>query len=83
MSEPAVIQTLAAWLETAGPKRCITWIAETCGEIAIRMFGGRVLRKHGDHGIEVVGVEMIEEILELLDDLIASHGFLVGWFGVG
>jgi hypothetical protein len=36
MSEPAVIQTLAAWLETAGPKRCITWIAETCDEIAIR-----------------------------------------------
>ena len=36
MSEPAVIQTLAVWLETAGPKRCITWIAETCDEIAIR-----------------------------------------------
>jgi len=36
MSEPAVIQILAAWLETAGPKRCITWIAETCDEIAIR-----------------------------------------------
>jgi hypothetical protein len=28
--------TWAAWLETAGPKRCITWIAETCDEIAIR-----------------------------------------------
>jgi len=36
MSEPAVIQTLATWLETAGPKRCITWIAETCDEIAMR-----------------------------------------------
>ena len=36
MSEPAVTQTLAVWLETAGPKRCIIWIAETCDEIAIR-----------------------------------------------
>jgi hypothetical protein len=36
MSEPAVTQTLAVWLETAGPKRCIMWIAETCDEIAVR-----------------------------------------------
>jgi hypothetical protein len=36
MSEPAVTTTLAAWLETAGPKRCIRWIAETCDEIAVR-----------------------------------------------
>ena len=36
MSEPAVTTTLAAWLETAGPKRCIRWMAETCDEIAVR-----------------------------------------------
>ena len=36
MSEPAVTTTLAAWLETSGPKRCIMWIAETCDEIAVR-----------------------------------------------
>jgi hypothetical protein len=36
MSESAVTTTLAVWLETAGPKRCIMWIAETCDEIAVR-----------------------------------------------
>ena len=36
MSEPAGTTALAAWLETAGPKRCIIWVAETCDEIAVR-----------------------------------------------